>query len=177
MLEPKLLAVDAAEVTTGSVVGGTVGSVTRPSARSNISSSLSRRGGWVADSKREVAGQYRRAMRDWHFLVDRDDYRNTRVVDASPTGLGDGERYDLAANPPDPEKAMIILDGVPYFAADQPFGRRDQDVIKVGRDDGDQYYIYQATTKIGDPKGIEPELGYLLKLATDEYIKIGPKPS
>ena len=30
-------------------------------------------------------------MRDWHFLVDRDDYRNTRVVDASPTDLGDGE--------------------------------------------------------------------------------------
>jgi hypothetical protein len=30
-------------------------------------------------------------MSDWHFLVDRDDYRNTRVADASPTDLGDGE--------------------------------------------------------------------------------------
>ncbi len=30
-------------------------------------------------------------MTDWHFLVDRDDYRNTRVVDASPVALADGE--------------------------------------------------------------------------------------
>jgi hypothetical protein len=30
-------------------------------------------------------------MSDWHFLVDRDDYRNTRVVDASPSELADGE--------------------------------------------------------------------------------------
>jgi hypothetical protein len=30
-------------------------------------------------------------MSDWHFLVDRDDYRNTRIVDFSPTALGDGE--------------------------------------------------------------------------------------
>lgn len=30
-------------------------------------------------------------MSDWHVLVDRDDYRNVRVVDAVPTGLADGE--------------------------------------------------------------------------------------
>ena len=30
-------------------------------------------------------------MSDWHFLVDRDDYRNTRVVDASPAALDEGE--------------------------------------------------------------------------------------
>jgi hypothetical protein len=30
-------------------------------------------------------------MSDWHFLVDRDDYRNTRVVDATPAALHDGE--------------------------------------------------------------------------------------
>jgi len=30
-------------------------------------------------------------MSDWHFLVDRDDYRSTRVVDAAPADLGEGE--------------------------------------------------------------------------------------
>ncbi len=30
-------------------------------------------------------------MTDWHFLVDRDDYRNTRLVDATPAELDEGE--------------------------------------------------------------------------------------
>lgn len=30
-------------------------------------------------------------MSDWHVLVDRDDYRNVRVVDAVPTELGPGQ--------------------------------------------------------------------------------------
>jgi hypothetical protein len=35
--------------------------------------------------------QYGRAMTDWHFLVDRDDYRTTRVVEFAPSSLGEGE--------------------------------------------------------------------------------------
>ncbi len=30
-------------------------------------------------------------MADWHFLVDRDDYRHTRVVESTPAELADGE--------------------------------------------------------------------------------------
>jgi hypothetical protein len=30
-------------------------------------------------------------MDDWHFLVDRDDFRRTRVVDVEPAPLGEGE--------------------------------------------------------------------------------------
>ena len=45
----------------------------------------------MADGNRATRERYRLAMSDWHFLVDRDDYRNTRVVDFSPAPLGDGE--------------------------------------------------------------------------------------
>ena len=92
-----------------------------------------------------------------------------------PTGLGDGELYDLQIHPLDPEKPMIILEGVPYIADEQPFERWDRDVVKVGRDDDDLYFVYQATSKVGDPAGVEEGSGYLLKLATEEYIKITPK--
>ncbi len=30
------------------------------------------------------------AMTEWHFLVDRDDYRNTRLLESEPAELGDG---------------------------------------------------------------------------------------
>ena len=30
-------------------------------------------------------------MSDWHFLVDRDDYRTTRVVEFAPAPLDEGE--------------------------------------------------------------------------------------
>ena len=36
-------------------------------------------------------GRYRLAMSDWHFLVDRDDYRTTRVVQFAPASLDEGE--------------------------------------------------------------------------------------
>jgi hypothetical protein len=45
----------------------------------------------LADGKQQADERYRLAMSDWHFLVDRDDYRNTRVVDTSPAALDDGE--------------------------------------------------------------------------------------
>ena len=45
----------------------------------------------LADGKQQADERYRLAMSDWHFLVDRDDYRNTRVVDASLAALDDGE--------------------------------------------------------------------------------------
>ena len=94
---------------------------------------------------------------------------------AYPTGLGDGEMYDLEANPLDPDKPMAVLEGVGYFAADEPFGRWDRDVIKVARDDDDRLYFYQATTLVGDPAGVEEENDdYLIKIATDEYIKVVP---
>ena len=35
--------------------------------------------------------RYGRVMTDWHFLVDRDDYRHTIVSPATPTPLDDGE--------------------------------------------------------------------------------------
>ena len=93
-----------------------------------------------------------------------------------PTGLGDGEIYDIEANPLDPDKPMAILDGVGYFAIEQPFERWDRDVVKVARDDDDRYFFYQATIEIGGTGGVEQENDdYLLKLSTDEYIKVAPR--
>ena len=90
-----------------------------------------------------------------------------------PTGQGDGEVYDLAANPLDPDKPMVTVEGVDYFAADASAYRWDRNVVKVGRDDSDQYYIYQLTAEIGANDGQSGD-DYFLKLGTDEYIKIAP---
>ena len=43
------------------------------------------------DGRPAQRGRYVRAMFYWHFLVDRDDYRNTRVVEAFRPALADGE--------------------------------------------------------------------------------------
>ena len=45
----------------------------------------------MADGDQPMSDRYRHAMSDWHFLVDRDDFRTNRVVDFSPTALDDGE--------------------------------------------------------------------------------------
>jgi hypothetical protein len=45
----------------------------------------------VADGDRIRAGRYRQAMSHWHFLVDRDDFRTTRVVEFAPAPLHEGE--------------------------------------------------------------------------------------
>ena len=90
-----------------------------------------------------------------------------------PTGLGDGEIYDLEANPLDPERPMVTVEGVGYYAAEKPFRRWDRDVVKVGRDDSDRYFIYQMTSKVGANDG-QSGGDYFLKLGTQEYIKITP---
>jgi hypothetical protein len=93
-----------------------------------------------------------------------------------PTGLEDREIYDIEANPLDPGKPMAKLGGVAYFAADKPFRRWDRDVVKVARDDDDRLYFYQATIEIGGEGGVEEENDDLLiKLSTDEYIKVAPQ--
>ena len=90
-----------------------------------------------------------------------------------PTGLGDDEMYDIEANPLDPEKPMVTIEGVPFIAADKPFSRWDRDVVKVGRDDSDHYYIYQLTAKVSANDG-QSGSDLFLKIATGEYIKIAP---
>lgn len=44
-----------------------------------------------APSASTYRAQYRLTMSDWHFLVDRDDFRTTRVVEFVPASLDDGE--------------------------------------------------------------------------------------
>ena len=93
-----------------------------------------------------------------------------------PTGLGDGEIYDMEANPLDPLQPMAMIEGIGYNAKDKPFKKLDRDVVKVALDDQERYFIYQATTKVGDPGGIEEGSPLLLKLEADRYIAIQAMP-
>lgn len=44
-----------------------------------------------ADAADPPAARYCAAMTDWHFLVDRNDYRSTQVAEFEPAPLADGE--------------------------------------------------------------------------------------
>jgi hypothetical protein len=92
---------------------------------------------------------------------------------AYPTGLGDGEVYDVDARPLDPETPMALLDGVGYFASKKPQGHRDRYMAKVARDDADQLYFYRVSKEIGGGGKVE-DADLYLKLASDQYIKVSP---
>jgi len=102
--------------------------------------------------------------------AQRDDLESYRY----PTGLGDGELYDLEANPLDPDKPMVKLGGVAYFAADRPESLRDRFVVPVGRDDDDRYFFYEPTSEIGGG-GEEEGGGLYIKLDRELYIRVAPK--
>lgn len=90
-----------------------------------------------------------------------------------PTGLGDGEIYDIAANPPDPDRPMAKLGGIAYFAAAKPKRWPDRYMVKVARDDDDRHSFYATSEEIGG--GIlDADGGLYLKLATGEYILVSP---
>ena len=90
-----------------------------------------------------------------------------------PSGLGDGEIFDIEANPPDPDKPMVSIDGVAHFAAATAQSWRDRYMVKVARDDGDQFFLYQPTSEIGGG-GIPPGSGLYLKLGQDSYMEVSP---
>ena len=100
--------------------------------------------------------------------------RDEREVYQFPTGLDGAEVYDLEANPLDPEKPMIKLAGVSYYAAAKSIGRWDRDVVPVARDDDGRYIIYQKTTKVGGG-GVEEGSGLYLKVDRDRYILVKPE--
>ncbi|MGI9244466.1 MAG: hypothetical protein ACR2RV_26940 [Verrucomicrobiales bacterium] len=90
-----------------------------------------------------------------------------------PTGLGDGEMVDLVANPPDPLRPLAVLDGVAYIAVSKPKRPLDRHMVKVARDDADQYYFYQFSEAIGGGD-IDEDGDLYLKVDPDYYIKVGP---
>ena len=90
-----------------------------------------------------------------------------------PTGLRDGDIYDLEADPPDPEKPMAKLDGVAYFAAKAPEGWRDRYMLPWARDDDDRFFFYKPNTEIGGG-GEEKGSGVYLKVGKNSYILVNP---